>query len=263
MKRTPSYLLSIAAALVLMSFGHLSASAAGPKPAMNRALVRLLDEPMDMKDFQNPMALRDALGLLMEKFAASGKELPIFLDTSGFKEEGLDSAAVYNTQISFQPFPKRMRLGTLLELMLSKVEPAEVTYLVRDGSLVITTRKAASPQQLLQRAVMIDFDNTPFSEAMEELSALTGASIVMDNRLADKLKVPVTAHLRNDVTLKAALRMLADTADLKAVFLQGGIYVTDPWNAQNFEREMHERRRPSNAHDRAPGEKKEKGTDPK
>jgi hypothetical protein len=92
--------------------------------------------------------------------------------------------------------------------------------------------------------VPAEFHNTPFSEAMEELSAITGASIVLDNRLGDKLKTPVTASLKNDVTLEAALRMLTDMADLKVVFLPAGIYVTHPFNAQNFEREMQEQKRP-------------------
>src|SRR5205823_5369633 len=46
------------------------------------ALIKLMEEPLDMKDFQNPMTLKEALGLLSHKFAAKGKELPVLIDVA-------------------------------------------------------------------------------------------------------------------------------------------------------------------------------------
>jgi hypothetical protein len=221
--------------------------------AENRQIAALLNEYVEMKDFQNAMSLKEALGLVMEKYALKNKELPILVDTAAFKEENPEGANIYDNQVSFPPFPRLLRGSMVLDLMLRKVDPPNATYLIRDGTVLVTTKKEARPRRLLHARVLAEFHNTPLSEAMGELSAITGASIVLDNRLGDKLKAPVTASLRNDVTLEAALRMLTDMADLKVAFLPAGIYVTHPFNAQNFEREMHERKRPES------GEKKHKG----
>jgi hypothetical protein len=245
---------------VLPLTGAISHLRADPMRVMeSRQIVGLLNEYVEMKDFQNAMSLKEVLGLLTEKFASRNKALAILVDTSAFKEEGVESSFVHESQIAFPPHPKLMRVGTFLDLTVRKLEPQSATYLIRDGLVVVTTRKAASTRRLLQSNVVAEFNNTPFSEAIEELSAITGASIVLDNRLGDKLKVPVTASLKNDVTLEAALRMLTDMADLKVVFLPAGIYVTHPFNAQNFEREMQERTRTR----KADGEKEQKGTAPK
>jgi len=208
-----------------------------PNVAENYRIVRLLDELVEMKDFQNPMSLKEAIGLLMEKCAGKGKDMPIHVDVASFRGKDPDGADLYATQVSFMPYPRQLPLSHVLETMLSKVK-CPTTFLIRNGMVVVTTAKDASVKRLLQRKVMAEFANTPFSLAIEELSAQTGASIVLDNRLGDKLKAPVTASLRNDVTLEATLRMLADMTDLKVVFLPSGIYVSHPFNAHNMEREL-------------------------
>jgi hypothetical protein len=211
---------------------------AGPKAAENRALLQLLDtELVDLKDFQNPVTLKEALGMLMEQVQAKGKrQLVVLVNGEAFKKEGGD-ASVADTQIQFAPFPKQLAVGRVLELMVSRVKPG-AAFVVRNGMVEITTSRQARTKCLLQERVTAHFQQTPFSEAVDELSALTGASIVLDIRLGDKLNVPVTASLRNDVTLKCALRMLADMANLKIVFLPSAIYITDPRNAQNMQKEL-------------------------
>jgi len=205
-------------------------------------LLRLLDEQVEMKDFQAPMSLKEAFWLLMEKFASKGKELPIIVEAAEFRKEHPD-LEIYDQQVSFQPFPKRLALGKVLKMMLSKVTQADATFLIRDGAVVVTTEKETRLERLLQRKVIAEFINTPFADALEELSAGTGASIVMDVRVADKLKSPVTATLKNDVSLESALRMLADMVDLKVVVLPAGIYVTHPFHADNLEKELADRKK--------------------
>jgi hypothetical protein len=242
---------------VLTLAAELSSLRADPLRVMeNRQISTLLNEFLEMKDFQQPMSLKEALGCLMEKYALKGKELPIVVDQAAFKEENPEGAGVYDTQVQFQPFPVRMRTSMVLDLMLSKIDPPNGTYLIRDGVVLVTTKKRASVRHLLEAKVLAEFHNTPFSEAMEELSAMTGASIVLDMRLGDKLKTPVSASLKNDVSLESALRMLTDMADLKLVCLPAGIYVTHPFNAQNLEREIQERKKTEKAHGEKDREKK-------
>jgi hypothetical protein len=215
------------------------ARAQSRKAPENNFIVRLLDEPVEMKDFQQPMSMREALGLLMEKFETKGKPLPIVVDVASFRRENPESS-VYDVQVNFQPYPKHFALAQVLQMMVAKAVQPEATFLIRNGAVVITTKKERRQETLLKREVIAEFLNTPFTEAMEELSAVTGASIVVDLRLGDKLKSPVTASLRNDVTLEAALRMLSDMVDLKPVFLPGGVYITHPFNAENIQRELRE-----------------------
>jgi len=210
--------------------------------AENNALAILLNEAVDMQAFQTPMSLKESLGLLMAHFAGKGKDLPILVDQGAFKEENPEGAGIYDTQVSFQPFPKKMRLATVLELILSKVDPPNATFVIRSGLIVVTTKKMASPRNLLQRTVLARFHHTPLSEAIDELSAITGATIVVDNRVGDKLKTPISASLKNDLSLEAALHMLSDMADLKMVALPSGIYITEPANADRMRMELGERR---------------------
>jgi len=114
------------------------------------SIKRMLEEYVDMKDFQAPLTLKEALGLLAEKFAGRGKDLPILVDTGAFKEENPEGASIYDTQVQFAPFPKKMMLATVLRLILSKVEPANATYLIRRNFIEITTIERQTRERVLR-----------------------------------------------------------------------------------------------------------------
>ncbi len=108
------------------------------------AVAKLLNEPIDMKDFQNAMTLKEFIGILYEKFAAMGKELPIVVHGAAFKEESPDEfpeeSSVYdNTQVKFPAFLKKMKLAIVLRLALSQVKTGNATYLIRRNFIEITT----------------------------------------------------------------------------------------------------------------------------
>jgi hypothetical protein len=255
MKATISIRAAVLGVITVVLCGNVASTSAGGKAADNIALIRLMDDQMDMKDFQAPMSLKEAFGLMMEKFSSKGKELAILVDVEAFKREEPKAAMIYETQVQFQPFPRRMALSQVLRLMLAKIDEPRASFVIRNGAVEITTSRQASTKRLLTERVMANFHQSPFDQAVEELSALTGASVVLDNRLGDKLKVPITASLRNDVTLKCALRMLADMADLKVVFLPSAIYITDPINAQKLETEMRGGREITNHNTQNPNKK--------
>jgi hypothetical protein len=200
--------------------------------------LKLLQEVIDMKDFQVPMTLKEALGLLQDKLNAKYGEdaLPILVDEEAFK--GADpNATVFDTQVKFPPFPRRMTIAVALRVALSRIESAEATFLLRNGVIEVTTLHAASPQVLLRQKVFARFDRRPLAEVVEELSARTGVSILLDTQLGEKLKAPVTASLNNDVTLEATLRLLANMAGLRLTLTEGAPYITSPAEARRLERE--------------------------
>jgi hypothetical protein len=241
--------LGIALLLALALFGGLpaggSAGDKGKTPAAAepgsvariRQLRALLDEVIDMKEFQQPMTFKEVLALLVSKVKDAGKELNIVVNVDAFRDENPDAPDIYDTAVRFPSAPKRMAVGNALRYALSRVPTANATFLVRVNYLEVTTLKEANLKRLLGQRIVAAFDRRPLGEALDELSARTGVSVTVDARASEKLKQPVTAAFGNDVTLEAALRMLADMADLRVVLMEEGVYVTSIANARELERE--------------------------
>ena len=74
--------------------------------------------------------------------------------------------------------------------------------------------------------------------ALEELSDLTGVSLVLDARANEKVQTTVTARFNDDVALQDAVRMLTDMADLKIVYLPTSMYITTPERAKVMQKEL-------------------------
>ena len=134
-----------------------------------------------------------------------------------------------------------MRVRAVLALLLEQVEADMVQ---RDGLILIVPRDQAGAAELLRQRVELSFDQRPFAKVLEELADATGFNIVLDPRVGDKAKAPLSASLKN-VPLETAVRLLADMADLKPVLLDNVFYVTTRANAALLQAE--EKR-----HDRAP-----------
>jgi hypothetical protein len=236
------------------------AKAAEKGPLKIRELAAVLDEIMDMKDFQTPMTLKEALGLLQDKLNAKYKEddaLPILVDVEAFKKDDPDAPDVYETQVKFPPFPRRMSVATALRLALSGVPTKNATYLLRRGVIEITTLDAASPRRLLRQRVTASFRQYPLHEVIESLSEMTGLNVVLDQRAKDKLKTPVSATFGNGITLEGALRLLTDMADLKLLITDEYVYVTTPANARILREEAAEEARRERLHQPAPSDDKQ------
>ena len=210
---------------------------------------KLLEEMMDLKDFRQPMTLKEALELIQDKlnakYQSSGDVLPVVVDEETFRVE--DDSLVLDTQVKFPSFPRQMRIATILRLALSRVPSNNATFLLRNGYVEVTTIKQASVKRLLQRKVIASFERRPLSEAVEELSALTGLSVILDTRLGDALKKPVSATLNNDTPVEGALRFLADMAGASLFVSDEGVYITSPEHAEKLRKErkarLEERRR--------------------
>jgi tetratricopeptide (TPR) repeat protein len=113
---------------------------------------KLLEETIDMKDFQAPMTLKEALGLIQDKLNAKYKEddiLPILIDAEAFKEENPDAPDVYDTQVKFPPFPRKMSVAIALRIALSKVPTNNATYLIRRNMIEVTTIERQTKERVL------------------------------------------------------------------------------------------------------------------
>jgi hypothetical protein len=86
------HFLALAVILVACPLPNLCAQTSdiirmGLSPGEMRDSVRLLSEPVDMKDFLGPMTLSETLQLLMEKMAARDTSLAIVVNTDAFRKQ--------------------------------------------------------------------------------------------------------------------------------------------------------------------------------
>lgn len=112
------------------------------------------------------------------------------------------------------------------------------TILVRAGRVEIVPSVYATKEYMLNQNVEVAFKARPLADALEELSDMTGVSLVIDPRANEKAQMPVTARFNNDVALQDAVRMLTEMAELKMVYLVTGIFITTPERARIMEKEL-------------------------
>ena len=79
--------------------------------------------------------------------------------------------------------------------------------------------------------VGIAADNLPFAEFVNQLREQTGANIVVDARLKEKMQQPVTLML-NDTHLMTALKIAGDAYDLAPAVVGNVYYLTTKENAE-------------------------------
>lgn len=227
----------IATVICLSCVGVPARASAQTAELTARDIIRALQTPLDMKDFQNPMTLKEALGLLHEKIeelGVLGKNvgLPIFIDQGAFQDDHPEAPDIYESQVKFPPYPKKMTVASALQHALGQVPTGNATYVVRRGTITILTVKHASIKVLLQQKVLANFEKKPLDEVLHELAEQTGVSIQLDSRAKEKQPLQVTALFRNDTSLRDALIIMADMAGLQVVELPSAVYVTSSVNAE-------------------------------
>jgi RNA polymerase sigma factor (sigma-70 family) len=185
------------------------------------------------------LTLQEALDFLAAHF-----DLVFDVDEAAFKADGMKD--VISVAVDERGWPKmpNVRLGSLLQTVLSRV-PARsgTTFLLRDNFILVTTEAAVRAQlgrddkSPLLPLVHVVYVERPLEEALRELAVGTTYSVVIDDRAADPVKVEVTATLLN-APLDTAVRVLADMAGLQPVRLDNVFYVTTPENAARQQAEQ-------------------------
>jgi hypothetical protein len=212
------------------------------KMAPTDALLRALDQEIPTKDL--PHSFWPLLEYLTERTRATGTELPFFVDVRVFSNdvrEVLDGR-LPPPVFKAQPLPSRMSIRSIVQMALNEFDGGEATFLVRQGRVEITSKKAAALPNLLKQTLAASFDRQPLEFVLDDLSDITGVSVVVDGRAGDRIRTPITARFRNDVPVLDALRMVTESAGLKLVELPGGqdptraLFVTTPEHARAMQR---------------------------
>jgi hypothetical protein len=231
--------------LVLFLFALL---ASGPLHAQGKkdkekspvtARTILADLQMEMKTNLGNEQLKfsEILELVHHELKTNGKEVRFVLDEEAYREEFPDAPAMLDHPLQLRIMPGKASVNHLLRQALKQL-PIKSAMIVRAGRVDIVPDVRTERKYLLNQTFHVEFSERRLDQALEELSELTGVSIMIDGRAKEKAQTPVTARFHDDDALQDAVRMLAETADLKLVYLVTGIFVTTPERAKEMQKEL-------------------------
>lgn len=134
--------------LLTAAFGLLLIGSAAAQPGKKsrqsvKEITANLATPIDLKDFNQPMTLKEGLALLHEKLTAKKKGVVFAVDQDGFKGENPDAPDIFETRVQLKAAKKPLPAGKLLAQMLAEVPTKNATFVVREGYVDITTLRRA------------------------------------------------------------------------------------------------------------------------
>jgi hypothetical protein len=233
------------------------------------ALIAALHKPIDLdKGVDANTPLRDVLEFLTENRV----DVPFIVDSKAFESIGIQK--VEEQPVSL-PKMTGVRLKDVLRLLLQQMRGDVYTgdFLVRSGYVEITTTYHSQVETLgceptdlaaaedppgmvgppettarapvglprILKIVHVHCDRQPLKDSLQELSEMSGASIVIDPRVGDKAKTAVSITLANAM-VDSAVELLADMADLQVVQKDAIFYVTTKENANRLENQRRPKR---------------------
>jgi hypothetical protein len=233
------------ASLVLSAFLlnaplHAQAEKVEGKPkatVTTRTIVADLQTEANTRNMGNPMKFSDFLEVLATELTRNGRTVAIVVDQEVFTEENRDLPPVMDQEIHLKHLPATTTVHHLLRQAVKQL-PMKAAYVIRAGKVEIVPAVRTSKEFMLNQTFHVDFKERRLDQALEELSELTGVSIVLDARARQKAQTAITARFHDDVALQDAVRMLADMAELKIVYLVTGLYVTTPEHAPVLQKEL-------------------------
>jgi hypothetical protein len=172
----------------------------------------------------------------------------VTLNMAAFVAENLNEEKMLDlSPVADKPFPKmtNVTLEHYLQRFLQRVDEkgpvlSRCAYLVKRDGIEITT-VAALRRQIwgdykgpYLPLVHAQFEKKTLEEALKELAEQSEHNIVIDARVAEKVKTAVTARFLN-TPLDTAVSFLADMAELASVLQDNVIYVTTRDNALRLE----------------------------
>ena len=228
--------------LALAAVAPVSAQAKGDKEkaaAMptSRAILSSLQVEVASRDFTQTTKFNELLDLARDTLKSSGREVIFAVDDEAFREESNDVPVPSDALIHLKNLPSKTTINHMLRQALKQL-PVKSAFVVRAGRVDIVPLSRTSKEYMLNQTFYVDFKDRPLTLALEEISDLTGVSIVIDARAKQKAQSPVTARFHDDVALQDAVRMLTEMAELKIVYLVTGIYITTPEHANVMQKEL-------------------------
>jgi len=148
----------------------------------------------------------------------------VVLDRSAFTALGLEPAEV---KVSL-----KARQVKLKNVLRGLTHQCGLSFAVVGDSALISTEDMVLARQLRQ-PVSVSLEKVPCAEALKRLAKETATNLVMDPRAGKEAQAPVSLEL-DEVTLEAAVRLLAEMAGLKAVRVGNVLFVTSKATATSM-----------------------------
>jgi hypothetical protein len=236
-----SFWLISAAALLLAGTSHRGLAQAptalqADKPVTAKP-VALLQRPFDTTNFRTYMNLGSFFEALPDNLAKQGIPLKIVVDANAFEDEHTGSDSPFDAHLQFPSDARKMTVAQALRFALSKLPDDNGAFVAMGDHVLVTTKKRASITFKLKQPLRGTFEDCPLSTALQQLAESTGTTIVLAPQAGKQAQQRVSAEFRNDVTLGSAIRVLAEMADLKAVVLEGVVFVTTPAHVEALMKE--------------------------
>jgi hypothetical protein len=196
----------------------------------------MLKTRVKFNGFDDPKTtLAEALDNLAQRY-----DIAFEVNEKAFVLDGLNDVLRFEVAQPNPITPMDARLSAVLRKVLARVPvQSGAQFLIRKEYIEITTGSALQAEldipaeRRLLPLVWESFDGTPLPEALQVLGDDTGFNVVIDPRVADKMKTPVKATLRN-VPVDTAVRLLAAMDDLQPVLLDNVFYITTPEKARRL-----------------------------
>lgn len=210
-----------------------------PVPLTSRAILARLQMEIDTEPLRESMRFKDLLSYLNDQMEDKDRAVVIDIDLAAFAEKlGADAPNPLEEEVQLRTTRKRVPIMDVLTQTMRQISKGTATFVIRSGRVEILPVAFTSKEYTLNQTFRADFKDQRLDSALEELTELTGVSIVVDARARQKAQATVTARFNNDVAMQDAVRMIVDMADLKIVYLATGIYVTTPEHATSMQRDL-------------------------
>jgi type II secretory pathway component GspD/PulD (secretin) len=126
--------------------------------------------------------------------------------------------------------------GGKLSVALRKLlNTQQLTYVIFEDAILITTAELATTRQMKQR-VNLDVEEVPLAKAVRELARNYAFNLVIDPKISKDSQKPVSLTL-DGTSLETSVRLLAEMAGLKAVRLDNVMFITNEERADKLRKE--------------------------
>jgi len=149
------------------------------------------------------------------------------LDANTIAQMGID--------INTNPVKCKLQSVKVKAALRNILNQYSLAYAIVGDSVVITTEEMAVYRQLKQR-VSLDLDRVPMAAALKNLARETATNLLIDGRAAKDAQNPVSLQVE-DVPLDTAVRLVTESAGLKAVRLGNVVLVTTKAHATELRAE--------------------------
>ena len=186
-------------------------------------ILAILDEAIDRDEIAEPIEFGKALERI--------NTLPFRIDMSALREIIPEIEDARSTVFKFPEQPARLQIRHILNSFVDQYPEKSAGWVVGPGYVEITSSDRALAWSRLSSRVTLNVRGRPLFLVLEDLFEQTGVSITLDPRFAQRARAPVSATFSDPVTLRDALYLLTNMADLQMVSVGNSVFVTSPQNA--------------------------------